>query len=165
MVPAEPVLLIGYGNPGRLDDGLGPALASMIEARAIPSVTVDVDYQLIVEHAEQAARHKVVIFADAAVAGPEPFAFEPLAPAPVEIEFSSHSLTPAAVLAMACDLFGAQPVGYTLAIRGYAFDEFGERLTPTAQRNLDEAAHFLIDALQSGFQHVNISRALYALDL
>ena len=25
------VLLIGFGNPGRLDDGLGPALAAEIE--------------------------------------------------------------------------------------------------------------------------------------
>ncbi len=30
------ILLIGYGNPGRGDDGLGPLLAARIEALAIP---------------------------------------------------------------------------------------------------------------------------------
>ena len=45
------VLLIGYGNPGRLDDGLGPALAAAVEKLAIPGVTVDADYQLNVEDA------------------------------------------------------------------------------------------------------------------
>ena len=31
------VLLLGYGNPGRLDDGLGPALAAQVECLACPA--------------------------------------------------------------------------------------------------------------------------------
>ena len=59
------VLLIGYGNPGREDDGLGPALAEAVAAMGLEQVTIESCYQLAVEHAEQAARHAVVIFADA----------------------------------------------------------------------------------------------------
>ena len=33
-------LLLGWGNPGRLDDGLGPALAETIERLALPGLTV-----------------------------------------------------------------------------------------------------------------------------
>ena len=44
-------LLIGYGNPGRGDDGLGPAFARRIAARGLPGVTVEIDYQLTVDHA------------------------------------------------------------------------------------------------------------------
>ena len=69
------VLVIGYGNPGRLDDGLGPALAAAIESAAPAGVTVDADYQLTVEDAAAVAEHDVVVFADAAVDGPEPFYF------------------------------------------------------------------------------------------
>lgn len=154
------VLLIGYGNPGRLDDGLGPALAAAIEALALPGVSVEADYQLVVEHAELAARHEVVIFADAAVAGPEPFAFAPLEPAPPGLEFSSHSLAPAAVLSLARDLFGARPAGYTLAVRGYAFDAFGERLTPAARRNLAAAVEYLQAKLRRGFPRLGKSAAI-----
>ena len=35
------ILVIGYGNPGRLDDGLGPAFAERIQAMELPSVTVE----------------------------------------------------------------------------------------------------------------------------
>ena len=67
------VLLIGYGNPGRLDDGLGPALAEAIAHKEFKNVTVDANYQLTVEDAAEVAKYDLVIFADADVAGPEPF--------------------------------------------------------------------------------------------
>ena len=35
-------LVIGYGNPGRLDDGLGPALAEAVEKLDLPGlITLD----------------------------------------------------------------------------------------------------------------------------
>ena len=45
------LLLIGYGNPGRGDDGLGPALAEAIEQKQYADVEVDIDFQLNVEDA------------------------------------------------------------------------------------------------------------------
>ena len=42
------VLLLCYGNPGRLDDGLGPAFGEVLERESLPGVTVDLDYQLTV---------------------------------------------------------------------------------------------------------------------
>ena len=42
-------LVIGYGNPGRRDDGLGPSFADILAAEGIPGVDVDSDYQLTVE--------------------------------------------------------------------------------------------------------------------
>ncbi len=140
--PATGALLIGYGNPGRLDDGLGPALAAEIEALALPGVTVEANYQLSVEDADAVARHRVVIFADAAVSGPEPFAVGQVAPAGT-LSFSTHSVAPEAVLALAKELFNAEAAGYILAIRGYDFDAFGERLSDKARANLAEAGEFL----------------------
>ena len=139
---AAKVLVIGYGNPGRLDDGLGPALADALSRRDLPGLTIEADYQLTVEDASAVAAHDVVVFADADVAGPEPFEFRPLAAADA-MSFSTHSVSPGAVLALAQDLFGATTRGYVLAIRGYEFDEFGERLSPKARANLDAAVRFL----------------------
>ncbi len=142
-------LLIAYGNPGRLDDGLGPALADAVEKLNIPGLTVDADYQLTVENAEAASRHEVVVFADAAVAGPEPFAFRRIEPQRA-LSFTSHCLDPPAVLALARELFGARTEGYVLGIRGYAFNEFGESLSRRARANLASALAFLEPVLRRG---------------
>lgn len=146
---AARILLIGYGNPGRRDDGLGPQLAAELEALALPGVTVDADYQLTVEDAAALAEHEVVIFADASVAGSAPFFFQRLEPQD-GLTFSTHSIAPAAVLGLARDLFGAQPAAYVLGIRGYEFDEFGETLSAGARANLAAAVQFLQQALVTG---------------
>ncbi|MEI6148310.1 MAG: hydrogenase maturation protease, partial [bacterium] len=112
------VLLIGYGNPGRLDDGLGPQLAVELGGRGIPGLTVDSDYQLTVEDADSVARHEVAVFADAAAAGSEPFYFRKLAPGGSS-GIGSHSVEPAEVLALSQTLFNRLPEAYVLGIRGY----------------------------------------------
>lgn len=144
------VLLIGYGNPGRLDDGLGPALAAAVEAKNLPGVTVDSDYQLVVEDAAAVANYDVVIFADAAVNGPEPFSFTRISPQGSELSFSSHSCEPDAVLAMAHKMFHGSPKGYALGIRGYEFNAFGERLSDQAKANLDAAEVFVEGVIAGG---------------
>ena len=141
------VMLIGYGNPGRFDDGLGPALAAAVEQWRVPGVTVDADYQLTLEDAAAAARHDVVIFADADASGCEPFTFRMVEPAPA-LGFSTHSIQPSAVLGLAHELFGARTRGYVLGIRGYAFDEFNESLSEGAQENLAAALRFIEPVLR-----------------
>ncbi len=146
-MPSARVLFIGFGNPGRRDDGLGPACAAAVEKLEIPGVTVDSDYQLSVEHADALARHDVVIFADAALDGPEPFAFRRIEPGPA-VMFSSHSVTPEGVLTLTDELFHEQPEAYVLGVRGYEFDEFGEALSARAQANLAAALEFITPVLR-----------------
>ena len=143
------VLVIGYGNPGRLDDGLGPAAARALEADPIPGVTVnvDVDYQLNVEHASEIAAHDVAILVDASVGGPEPFSFARVEPGERAAGFSTHAVEPPGLVTLAHDLFDATTETWVLGIRGYEFHEFGERLSPRAARNLDAALEFLRTAL------------------
>lgn len=144
---AGTILLIGYGNPGRQDDGLGPTLANALATSDIPGLTIDSDYQLTVDDAATVAAHDVVVFMDACVCGSEPFTFGPIQPERA-VSFSSHSMTPPTVLALAQELFGASTRGYVLGVRGYCFDEFSERLSPQAQMNLDAARRFLEVLLQ-----------------
>lgn len=137
------VLLIGYGNPGRLDDGLGPALVEILQDRSLPGVDLDADYQLNVEDAAEAARHDIVVFADASTEGDQPFYLKRIQPAAKRVSFSTHSVRPEAVLALAKELFNADTKGYILGIRGYEFNEFGQRLSDRARSNLDKAAAFI----------------------
>jgi len=143
------VLLIGYGNPGRLDDGLGPALATEIEKLRLPNVTVDSDYQLTVEDAAVVAKHDAVVFADAATSGPAPYVFERIEPA-ARISFSTHSVLPPAVLGLSAELFGRPVPGYCLGVRGYEFNEYREELSEQAQINLADAVKFAAEILYTG---------------
>jgi hydrogenase maturation protease len=142
------ILLIGFGNPARADDGLGPALAETIESKNFSDVTVEADYQLAVEDSAQVARHDIVIFADASANCGEPFSFEPLT-AREGGSFSSHSVEPAEVMALAENLFGSKAGGFILAIRGYEFDQFGAALTEKAKANLQKAVVFVEKLLKN----------------
>lgn len=149
MTPATgDVLLIGYGNPGRLDDGLGPAVAETLRQRNLPGLTVEADYQLTVEDAAEVARHGLVIFADADRTGPEPFSVRRVVPAATGMSFSSHSVSAEAVMALSRDLFGASVEAWMLGIRGYEFDAFGERLSARAQDNLAVAVKYIEQAIR-----------------
>ena len=142
----ERVLVLCWGNPGRLDDGLGPCLADRLGALDIPGVTVESTYQLQVEHADQVAQADLVVFVDAAMTGPSPFLAHPLAPLG-HPAFSTHALEPGTVLALAEELYDAHPRAILLGVRGYAFDGFGEHLSSRAEQNLEAAGAWLSAAL------------------
>jgi len=140
------VLVLGYGNPGRQDDGLGPAVASGIDRLGWPNLTAVDNYQLNIEDAMDAAEHDVVWFVDAAKAGPSPYAVHEVSPAS-SIEFTSHLVRPEAILAIARQCYGRSPQAFMLAIRGYEF-EFIEALTPGATDNLRHALAMLTDRIR-----------------
>jgi hydrogenase maturation protease len=147
--PARPprVLVLGYGNPGRQDDGLGAAAVAGIERLGLPNLSAFDNYQLNIEDAMDVADHDVVWFVDAAKDGPAPYAVHELTPAP-SIEFTSHLVRPEAVLAIARQCYGATPRAFLLAIRGYDF-EFIEALTPGAVDNLHAALAMLTDSIRA----------------
>lgn len=136
------LLLIGFGNPGRGDDGLGPALARRIAAHALPDVTVDIDYQLSVDHALAVSAAATVIFADAALDATDPFYLRPVTDDATTL--GSHAVTPAAVLSLARLLFDARPAGFILGLRGASFGQIAEGLSPTAEESLAQAETFLL---------------------
>lgn len=142
-------LILGWGNPGRGDDGLGPAFVEALSDAELPGVATDCDYQLQVENAAEIARYDRVLFVDADRTGAEPFRLGRLHPESASVTFSTHSVSPQAVLALARDLFQAEPEAWLLGIRGYEFDELEERLSSGAQHNLEAAVRTIESALQS----------------
>ena len=91
-----------------------------------------------------------MLFVDADRAGPEPCWVRRLLPAASSLTFTTHSVPAPIVLALARDLFGAQPEGWIMGIRGYDFDDFGEGLSERARANLDVAVEWVREVLETG---------------
>ena len=132
-----PLLIFGYGNPSRGDDALGPLLLERLEALNLPHVELLTDFQLQVEHALDLHDRDRVLFIDASVSCTAPYAFSLLQPQK-DTSYSSHVMSPAAVLHAYQDMYGTPPSAYLLEVRGKRF-ELGERLSLEARSNLDAA--------------------------
>jgi hydrogenase maturation protease len=147
------ILVLAWGNPGRCDDGLGPALAARLEQIQLPGVAVESDYQLTIEHAALAAEYDVVVFADAAQDAQSSYYFRPVTPADAS-RFTTHGVTPGEILFLARSCFGAMPEGHLLGIRAHVLDQFGEELSAAALEDLDAAVDFLCEwiTLKQGSQ-------------
>jgi hydrogenase maturation protease len=136
------MLLIGYGNPARRDDGLGPQFVERIAAEGIPGLECLVEYQLNVEHALLVSQADIVVFADATRVQDGAFTFTPVAPDPGQ-ELASHSLFPGSVISLAQILYGNLAEAHVMAITGYEFDQLQEGLSTAASHNLELALdHF-----------------------
>jgi hydrogenase maturation protease len=133
----KPILIIGIGNPSRGDDALGPLLIERLEALNLIDVELITDFQLQVEYAFDLQGRESVIFIDASVSGPDPYDFRQIE-AKEDDSYSSHVLSPAAVLHAYQMLYGAPPEANLLAIRGYEF-ELGQGLSARAADNLEQA--------------------------
>ena len=142
---AQDIIVYGYGNPGRQDDGLGPLLIDKLEADNLAGVALDSNYQLNIEDAYEVAQGKAVIFVDASIDGGEPFTFEPVT-ASNEITFTTHSMAPNSVVALSQELYNRDLEAYILAIRGYEW-EFDTPMTPKAEENLSAAYQFVREKL------------------
>ncbi|HJW71815.1 MAG TPA: hydrogenase maturation protease [Geothrix sp.] len=151
------IVVFGYGNPSRGDDALGPMLLDRVEAwlAVHPEFPVELvtDFQLQIEHALDLQGADLALFLDADVSCPHPFALRQAVPLQ-DASYSSHALSPEAVLHVCRELSGTEPPpSYILSIRGERF-ELGEPLSPAAERNLEEAWRFLQKALRDGCAHL-----------
>lgn len=143
MPPA--ILIIGIGNPSRGDDALGPLLIERLEALqlsdTLPNVELLTDFQLQVEFALDLQNRKQVIFIDASLNAEPPFEFTPVQ-AVEDHSYSSHALSPSAVLHAYQQLYGPPPPAFVLALRGEVF-ELGEGLSEPAAQHLEDALAWL----------------------
>jgi len=135
------ILVLGYGNPGRQDDGLGPAAAEAIERLHAPGVRVEVNYLLNIEDAAEAAEHDWVVFVDAAEVGTEPFEVREVSPADATA-FTSHIVKPEVIMGICRKHYSRTPRALLIGIRGYEF-ELQEGFTNRGRSNLDRAIAYL----------------------
>ena len=149
----KPILVFTYGNPSRGDDALGPEMYDRLELLQsqhgkLDNVDLLTDYQLQIEHAVDFEHRDVILFIDASVSVSAPFSFVRLYPEQDE-SYSTHSMSPAAVLSVYSQINNRQPAdAYLLTIRGYEFD-LGEGLSEQAEVNLNHAFEFVIGLLKT----------------
>jgi hydrogenase maturation protease len=137
------IAVIACGNPLRGDDALGPAFAAeaaALVARAAHNVELQTDFQLSPEHTLDVVGRDAVLFVDACIDAPGPFRFSVVRPAR-DHTFTSHAMSPAALLAAHGDALGPAPPAFALAIRGSRF-ELGASMTAEASRHLAAALRF-----------------------
>ncbi len=137
-------MLIGYGNPGRGDDGLGPAFVEAIARRELAGLDCRSAYQLTVDHALMVTDVERVVFVDALMGAPDPFLFTAVAASEAS-SITSHSLSPAGVITLARTLYGSAPEALALGISGQVFGDVREGLSGKAQSHLTLAEDFFLD--------------------
>lgn len=153
------VLIYGIGNVGRQDDGLGIRLVERLEEAGLPpGVDLEANYQLNVEDALLISQYESVIFVDAsreacfpgrpmdppdAHVTERPFTLREVRPA-AELAFSTHAMSPAAVMSLCEEIYGVRPRAWLLALPGYEWG-ISEQMTDRAQRNLVQATRSVLE--------------------
>lgn len=131
------LVIIGYGNPLRGDDGLGQAAALLVEEALAadpdaPLAEVITCHQLTPELAEVVSKATRAIFIDADADG-TPGAIRCQAVTAVSGQGSLvHHLTPAALLGLAAALYGKSPPATLFSVGGESFAH-GLTLSPRIQ--------------------------------
>ncbi len=142
------ILVIGIGNIGRGDDGLGWKMADAVQDRGFKNVTVENRYQLQVEDALLVSGYQLVIFVDAShIPLPGGFSWQSCQPGD-HYFYSSHLQSPETVLYLAGTLYSKIPEAYLLAIEGKHWD-LGDPLSAQADRSFQNAAKFLFHQLKN----------------
>jgi hydrogenase maturation protease len=139
-------LVLAWGNPARVDDGLGWRFGETLLRRAPRHVDVRIDFQLQIEDCLHVRGRPAVLFVDASACGPAPFRLEPISSGP-RPTFRSHHVAPQEILGLAVEIYGPAPPAWLLAIRGYEFDRFDEDLSARAELNLRAAVEDVLPAL------------------
>ncbi len=142
------VLVIGYGNTLRNDDGVGQAVVELVKAWNLPNVQVLAVHQLTPELAEPLSQADLAIFVDAYAADfGEEVQVYPLKPASSGWTMG-HTSAPKGLLAIALALYNYYPQAWLVAIPGQNF-ELGDRLSPLAERGMAKALKLIDQLIQN----------------
>lgn len=145
------VLLYGYGNPGRQDDGLGNEfinrMQEWVNKEGLEGFKFDSNYQLNIEDALAVSDKDLVIFIDASKEDIQDFCISKVTESS-KISFTTHSASPGYVLDLCKKLYDKSPVTLLLHIKGYEWN-FKEDLTKKAEENLEKAIDYFKEKLKN----------------
>jgi hydrogenase maturation protease len=141
------VLVIGYGNPLRGDDALGPRAVERLRPLLPRPVLSDAEllscHQLSPELAERLAVCERAIFVDAAACGkPGTVRIQRLRPEAGGTDSLTHHTPPARLLALAQELYRCKPQAMLVTGVGERF-RIGEGLSEAGAEALEEICRLL----------------------
>ena len=136
----EKILIYGYGNPGRQDDGLGPVFVGKMQEwvaeNGVANIFLESNYQLNIEDSLQLSEMDCAIFVDASKFGPA-FSLKKLN-AKKYYPISTHSISPEVLIYLCKELYNKKPRASILTIKGHKWD-IGEGISSQAEANLKKA--------------------------
>jgi hydrogenase maturation protease len=138
------ILVIGYGNTLRGDDGVGYLVAETVAGWQVPTLRSLAVHQLLPELAEVMAEVDIVIFVDAIRIGDPTsakIAFEPLS-TEGDATIGTHRFSPQSLLSLSQQLYNANPVAYLLTIPAIDFT-LGNPLSAIACLGKEAALDYL----------------------
>jgi hydrogenase maturation protease len=138
-VTAAGVLIVGYGNPLRSDDGIGWYAAGLLATDPrLDGARVLARHQLAPELAADVSRASLVVLVDAAAEGdPGSVAVRQIgSPPPTPITWSHH-LIPETLAGLADALYGAVPPIVLVSVAAESFAD-GDSLSGALQQALPE---------------------------
>ena len=142
------ILVVGYGNPLRQDDGIGQHVAKTIADWNLPQVEAIAVHQLTPELAEYLIRAEMAIFVDACPVATSPdVSIQPLELAESGMT-SGHSCDPQSLLAMTQALYGYHPRSWWVMVPGVHF-ELGECFSPIADQGIKTALQQIKQFIQT----------------
>lgn len=137
------LLVIGFGNTLRCDDGVGPRVAETVELLNLPGVLTLSCHQLTPELAYPVSMAGAVVFIDAAVDDPGHMDLQRLEPMRSSLVLE-HAPNPRTLLALSRDAFGRAPEAWMLTVPAEVLG-FGEELSPVAKRGVKSAVQAIKD--------------------
>jgi hydrogenase maturation protease len=152
--PGAGVLIVGYGNPLRTDDGVGPAVAARLAGDPrLAGAVILAKHQLVPELAVDVSRAWLLVLVDAAdgmAAGDLTVRrLDESTTAAAEADPSmTHHVGPGSLVRLARELFGAAPPVVIVSV-GVASFEVGDGLTPAVDAAVPRAARAVIDAVHA----------------
>ncbi len=151
MKQTSKILIYGYGNPGRQDDGLGNLFVDTakewVEKQGLTNIAFDSNYQLNIEDAAEISDKDIVVFVDASTEDIQDFVLEQIKP-DAKVEFSMHSVSASYVVHLCNDIYDKTPKSFLLHIKGYQW-EFMEKMTLEAKANFALAFEYMKPLLQN----------------
>jgi hydrogenase maturation protease len=143
--------IIGYGNPQRRDDGLGPYVINLLEERleGRPGIETLALHQLVPELVEDLKNAGRVLLIDAALeATPPGWRWRNVEPELISWPSLSHGVSPGVLLGLLQSFYEKTPETWLISIQGEDFD-FGEGLSPEAEERackvVEEIVKFVND--------------------
>ncbi len=135
-----PILVIGYGNDLRSDDGAGRRVADQIDALDLPGVEVRSIMQLTPEVSLDIVDRRLVVFVDASVRSDE-LSLDEVEPKP-DATVMTHHGDPASLLAIAATV--GRPPDRAMLVSIPAHDlGMGSTFSPSAERAARRAVELI----------------------
>jgi hydrogenase maturation protease len=142
------VLVVGYGNPLRSDDGIGWHAAGLLATDPrLAGARVLTQHQLAPELATDVSRASLVVLVDAAAEGdPGSLSVRRVRPRPPTPTRWSHHLDPETLAGLAETLYGFVPPIVLVSVSAGSLAE-GDRLSTALERALPEVVEVVADVV------------------